>query len=57
MKSKKNKPVLKKSGKAKEAEAEDHENSLDASKQSLEHRIKALKKIIRQLSDNDKSSS
>jgi vesicle coat complex subunit len=55
MKSKKNKTISKKSSKAKEAEAEaeDNEKALDASKQNLEHRIKALKKIIRQLSDDD----
>ncbi len=52
MKSIKKKTVSKKRGKVKEAE--DNARSLDASKQSLDHRIKALKKIIRHLSDDEK---
>lgn len=44
----------KKPAKTKAGEVVGDKDSLIASKQDLEHRIKALKKIIKQLSDEEK---
>ncbi len=56
MQSKPKKPGSKKQAKAKAGEADGDKSFLMASKQDLEQRIKALKKIIKHLSDADKCS-
>ncbi len=56
MQSKPKKPGSKKPAKGKAAKAPGNEATQDAGKLSVEHRIKALKKIIKQLT-HDKNSS
>ncbi len=54
MQSAQKKPGSKKPAKAIAGDANDKNSSLELSKQSLRQRIKALKKIIKQLSGEDK---